>query len=237
MRFLVTRPDEDGATLAAILTAMGHEAVSAPLLTIRYEGEVEFPDQPWQAVIFTSANGVRALASRPQIARFRPLPVLAVGEASAEAARAAGFDRVEAAGGDVVTLVALALRRLTPQGGPLLHVAGRIVAGDLKGDLERRGFSVFRAPLYDAVVEDSLPQAAAAALAGGRLDGALFYSPRTARTFATLVRGEGLEGALSAVTAYCLSRAVAEALAGLGFAEIRIAETPSQPALLRLLGG
>ncbi|HEX7775905.1 MAG TPA: uroporphyrinogen-III synthase, partial [Parvibaculum sp.] len=121
-------------------------------------------------------------------------------------------------------------------GGPLLHVAGSAVAGDLQGDLEARGFSVARVVLYAAEAATVLPEAAASALKAGRIDGALFHSPRTAASFAALVRSARLEGALSGVTAYCLSAAVAEALAGLPFAAVEAAASPDQTALLALLG-
>jgi uroporphyrinogen-III synthase len=233
MRLLVTRPDEDAGALIAELAALGHQAVAAPLLSIHALGDADIPQAHYRALLVTSANGVRALGRHK--ARLLPLKVFAVGDATAEAARAAGFADVEAAGGDVVSLAALIVRRLAPEGAPLLHVAGSIVAGDLKGDLEARGFSVIRAVLYEAVTAARLPACAAEELRAGRLDGVLLYSPRTARTFARLVRDEGAEGSLSRVTAYCLSQAVAEALAGLPLAGIRVAAAPDQSSLLGLI--
>lgn len=235
MRLLVTRPDEDAGALIATLAALGHDAVAAPLLSIRALDDADIPQAAYRALLVTSANGVRVLGRHKE--RLLGLKVFAVGEASAEAVRAAGFADVEAAGGDVVSLAALIVRRLTPEGGPLLHIAGSVVAGDLKGDLEARGFSVTRAVLYEAITSSRLPERAADELRAGRLDGVLLYSPRTARTFAQLVRDEGVEGSLSRVTAYCLSQAVAEALAGLPLAAIRVAAAPDQSSLLGLIEG
>lgn len=235
MRLLVTRPEEDAGALIAQLEALGHEAMAAPLLSIRALDDAEIPQAPYRALLVTSANGVRSLGGHK--AGLLALKVFAVGEASAEAARAAGFADVEAAGGDVVSLAALIVRRLAPEGGPLLHVGGSVVAGDLKGDLEARGFSVTRAVLYEAVTPPRLPARAADALRAGRLEGVLLYSPRTARTFAHLVRSEGVEASLSRVTAYCLSQAVAEALAGLPLAGVRVAAAPDQLSLLGTIEG
>jgi uroporphyrinogen-III synthase len=235
VRLLVTRPGEDAPSLVAALETMGHEVVTAPLLTIRFEQAPVIPEKDYQAVLITSANGARALAGRPELTRLRSLPVLAVGEASAEAAREAGFMRCEPAEGDVGALAALVRRRLTPQGGPLLHIAGSITAGDLRGDLAADGFEVERAVLYEAVAASHLPCAAARALRAGELDGALFYSPRTARSFATLIREAGLEQTLRPLAAYCLSAAVAGALRDLPFRTVSVADEPSQAAMLRLL--
>ncbi|MGB3811346.1 MAG: uroporphyrinogen-III synthase [Parvibaculum sp.] len=235
MRLLVTRPDEDAAPLIAALHARGHETVAAPLLDIRFLPPPVIPSASWQAILVTSANGVRALAHHPEAARLRAFRVIAVGEASGEAVRAAGFKDVECAEGDVISLAALVLRRLAPAAGPLLHIAGSVTAGDLKGDLEARGFSVERIVLYEAVTSQTLPQSARAALEVRGVDGVLLYSPRTARTFATLVREAGLATFLSGVTGYCLSQAVADALAGLPFAELAVAAAPSQAELLKLI--
>ncbi|MBO6669631.1 uroporphyrinogen-III synthase [Parvibaculum sp.] len=235
MRFLVTRPEEDSAPLADALSALGHEAVLAPLLDIRFLEDAELPEAAWQALLVTSANGVRALARHDHAASLLSLPILAVGPASADAARAAGFAQVEAAGGDVNSLAEHVAKSLDPKAGPLLHVAGSAVAGDLAGMLEERGFSVTRAVLYDARLASELPEIARAALEAGSLDGVLLYSPRTARAFASLVRKAGLEARVKGLAAYCLSAAVADALDDLPGLTVKIARAPDQAALIALL--
>jgi len=235
MRLLVIRPEQDAAELARLLAERGHEAMVAPVMSVRFLDDAELPARAWQALLVTSANGARALARHAQAAVLRDVRVLAVGPASARAMRDAGFRRVEAAGGDADALAALARRDLSPDGGPLLHVAGTIVAGDLKGALAAHGFEVERVALYEAEAADRLPETARAALAGGGMDGVLLHSPRTARIFASLVRAAGLEAALARMTAFCLSQAVAEALGGTNFLTVKIAARPEQAALLDLL--
>lgn len=235
MRLLVTRPEEDSAPLADALSALGHEAVLAPLLDIRFLEDAELPEAAWQALLVTSANGVRALVRHDHAASLLSLPVLAVGPASADAARAAGFVKVEAAGGDVGSLAEHVGKALDPAAGPLLHVAGSAVAGDLAGMLEARGFSVTRAVLYEARLASALPEAARAALEEGTLDGVLLYSPRTARAFASLVRKAGLEARVTGLAAFCLSQAVADALDDLPGLTVKIAREPDQAALIALL--
>ncbi len=236
MRLLVTRPDEDAHALLNKLEAMGHRALAAPLLTIHRLPDVALPQGDWQALLVTSANGVRALAQHPDAARFMAVPVCAVGDASAAAARAAGFARVSAATGDVEGLRALVVRELKPEGGSLLHVAGSVVAGDLKGALESHGFRVERVVLYEAMVADHLPEGARETIVAGEVDGVLLYSPRTAATFAALIKAAGLGDHMRGLRAYCLSEAVAAALGGLAFAGVDVASEPAQEALLALLG-
>jgi len=232
VRVLLTRPDMDSRAVADVLAARGIEAVLAPLLSIAPVANAELDLDGAQAVLVTSANGARALAdATPR----RDLTVLAVGRGSADAARDAGFERVESADGDVAALAALARVRCDPAAGALVHVSGSVSAGDLAGVLGAAGFEVRRAVLYCATPATTLPEAARQALRAGWLDAALFYSPRTAATFAALVTDAGVEEACKSVDALCLSAAVADALFPLPFAAVKVATRPDQDALLTLL--
>src|SRR5438105_9316645 len=172
VRALVTRPRAEAAGLAEALMARGIEAIVEPLLDIHYR-EGPSPDLAGvQAVLCTSANGVRALA---RLSGERQLPLLAVGEASAARARAEGFADVASAGGNVDELVRLACERLHPDAGRLLHVAGSDVAGDLAGELRGAGFAVERAVLYEARPAAGLSPATVHALAAGLIDFTLFF--------------------------------------------------------------
>ncbi len=240
MRLLVTRPEADAGKLMAALAGNGHEAVLAPLMEIDFHDDAELPVRDWQAILVTSANGVRALAARSEAATMKAVPVLAVGHASAEAARAAGFSHVRSAAGDVEALADLVSAELSPDAGPLLHVAGSVTAGDLQVMLGVKGFEVVRAVLYEARPVRFLPDVAHAALEARDVDGVLLYSPRTARLFMTLVHEAGLDGALAGVEAFCLSGAVAADAVGRDgegalFRRVHVAERPEQPALIELV--
>jgi uroporphyrinogen-III synthase len=229
MQALITRPLKDAAKLAAALAARGVTAVSEPLLAIRPRADAEVALAGVQAVLLTSANGARAFA---RVAARHDLTILAVGDATAEAARTLGFDDVASAGGDVEDLAALAVARLDPQEGALLHVAGSVVAGDLAGRLAAAGFRVRRAILYDAEPATALSAATVSALRQQRFAAAFFFSPRTAAHFVTLARAAALDEACRHVAAFALSPAVATALSPLGWAQIGVAAAPKQAALL-----
>src|SRR5262249_53509748 len=169
-----------------------------------------------QARLFPSANGVRSfagLAGGRDLPGWRELPAFAVGNATAAAARSAGFRRVESAAGDVAALAKLAVERLDPKAGALFHAAGSAVAGDLAGLLEQAGFTLRREMLYEARPAEQLSPATVTDLANGRFDLVLFFSPRTAATFVALARsaGEGVVAGCGKAAALCLSPAVATA--------------------------
>lgn len=234
MRVLLTRPRPDAEAFAEALAARGHEALIEPLLEITLAAPSALPPEldAFQALLITSANGLRAFAA---LTERRDLPVFAVGPASAEAATAAGFARVESAAGDVEALAHMVRARLSPKDGVLLHAAGTVQAGDLKGELEAAGFTVTRAVLYTAEAATRLSDAARAALRAGRVDAVALFSPRTAETFVALLREAGLAEATRPLRALCLSAAVAAKLEGLGWAAVEVAARPENEALLALL--
>ena len=229
MLALITRPAEDTGPLAALLAARGVVAVSEPLLAIRRIAGAAPDLDGVQAVLFTSANGARAFAAA---AARRDLPVLAVGEATAEAARLLGFGEVVSAGGAVEALAALAADRLDPGGGALLHAAGSVVAGDLAALLAAGGFRVRRAVLYAADPVAALSPGTAATLRERRIAAAFFFSPRTAAHFVTLARAVRLDETCDTVTAFSLSPAVARELAPIAWARSVVAASPDQAAML-----
>lgn len=224
MTVWVTRAEPGASATAARLVARGREPLVAPLLAI---APLPFPALPTEvgALAFTSRNGVAALAGRPELARLRSLPAFAVGEATAEAARALGFTEVVSAGGDVAALSALIARRQAGLGGPVLHPAARERAGELLG-LDPPAQVV---PVYQAL---ELPLPEAAASAWSRLDAVLVHSPRAARALARAAAGRDL----SRLTAVCISAAAAAPLAGGAWRGVRVAERPDEAALLARLG-
>jgi uroporphyrinogen-III synthase len=227
LRALVTRPRHEAATLAALLAERDIDAVIEPMIDI-VNRTASLPDLGnVRAILCTSANGVRALA---RVSSERGAPVFAVGDATARAALAAGFDRVESAGGDVEDLARLVTTRLRPAEGRLLHVAGSEVAGDLAGRLAVAGFAVDRAALYEARAATTLTPETAELIDRGEIDLALFFSPRSATIFARLAAR--VAAGLSAVTAISISTAADAALGDLPFRERLIAAAPTQVALL-----
>jgi uroporphyrinogen-III synthase len=233
VRLLLTRPEPDAQRTAAALRAQGHDAIIAPLLHIAAASDAPLGSGPWAAILITSANAAHAVATHSAVAQLHSLPVFAVGQRSAHAMAAAGFTDVTCADGDVGDLAHLVVARLKP-GTALLYLAGEDRSGDLAGDLGARGFAVHTAIIYRAVVAASLPRVAADALKGG-LDGVLHFSRRSAQAFVDAARATDMFEAALRPVHYCLSTQVAEPLAAAGAADIRIAPSPAEAALIALI--
>ena len=230
MRVLVTRPEPEATRTAALLAERGHLAHTAPLARI----ELLDTDLPAPAavdvVLLTSANAVPALHA------FRHLPVYAVGDATAAAARAAGAASVVSADGDWVRLASvLAGPSGPPAGSRLLHLSGTLTGGDLAGATGAAGFDYRRCPVYTLHPVPWLEPSTLRLLARGELDAALFLSPAHATIWRSLIRRAAAETHLFPIRAVCLSQAVARPLRELAWLSVEAATSPTLPALIHRL--
>ena len=96
----ITRARPAAEATAARVTALGFESLVDPLLAVEaLDADIDLAQA--KALAFTSGNGVEAFA---RLSDERALPVFAVGRATAQAAKAAGFISVASADGDVEAL-------------------------------------------------------------------------------------------------------------------------------------
>jgi uroporphyrinogen-III synthase len=232
VRLLVTRPEPDGERTGAALRARGHDVVLAPLLRMEPVA-CDIADADYGAVVMTSANAARAIATHPRRDALISLPAFTVGDRSAQAARAAGFGDVRSADGDKAALVAL-IRAQYADRRPLLYLAGEERAGEL--DPAAVGAPVEMVVIYRAVAVERFPREIAAALGNGALDGVLHFSRRTAEAYLACATHAGIRDRALALAHFCLSPQVAEQLAAAGASAIRIASRPDEAAMLELIG-
>ena len=223
----MTRPEPGASATAARLRDAGWQPVVAPFLAVRpMRVALPRPDQ-LQAVVVASGNAV-ALPTP-----FHALPLLAVGNATAARARAAGFSTVHSADGDAQALAALAGRLLDPARGPVLLAAGRGQGTLLERALNRDGFTVKRRAVYSSTHVGRFPGSAADAIAGG-LHAAVFFSAETARAFARLLPAS-LRPYLGGTEAAVIGPGAAQALRHLPWRALRVAVRPTQDEVLALL--
>lgn len=234
MRVLVTRPEPDAHDEVEELAARGHEGIVSPLLVIEQVKEVALDLDGAQALIVTSRNALRALSKHHALDAARALPLFAVGGTTAQGARELGFAKVIEGPGNGAGLAELIVAKIEPSAGRLVHLAGDALAFDLKSALQARGFSVSAPVLYRAVPATELTAAALRSIKDGKLDGVILMSPRTAKTFLALLERHGTVTQAKRLVCYCISEAVAEMLAPLGF-RVRVAAHKRAEDVLALL--
>jgi uroporphyrinogen-III synthase len=201
---VVLRPEPGNAATATRVEQAGLVALRLPLFCVAAVAWTVPDPAQFDALLLTSANAVRH--GGEGLARLRELPVVAVGEATARAARAAGFTVLLTGSGDAASVTAATT-------GRLLHLAGRehhAVAGAMT-----------------IVVYATEPLPVDGSLFAGSV--ALVHSARAAARLAAIVEGEARESIVIAA----LSPAVAAA-AGDGWRAVEASDMPRDEALVAL---
>ena len=216
---LVLRPQPGAAETARKIETAGFEPVVAPLFVIR-QLAWDAPDpRNLEAVLLTSANAPREAGA--QLAAFTSLPCYAVGDATAEAARIAGFTDLRVGSGDGAATLALMVQDHVSSA---LHLCGR----DHR-PLVHDGLTIDRRIVYSSEPAGELPKEAKEGLGRGAV--ALLHSPRAATLFAQLVDAAGI--GRSSIRLAAISPAAAAA-AGTGWQASLSAAHPRDDALLEL---
>jgi len=211
---LIVRPEPGASATAARARALGLDPIVAPLFTV-CPLEWKLPPSRFDAVLLTSANAARH--GGEGLRAYANLPCYAVGEATAEAARAAGFRDVRVGTSDVAAITEM----MVADGVRFaFHPHGRHHVAFPELGVGGVGITV-----YEAEAADALPDAANEALATGAL--ALVHSPRAGALLAELVEDRARVGIAA------ISQAAASA-AGSGWRECHVAAAPRDEALLEL---
>ena len=220
-RVWITRTQPGADATASRLRQMGWEPVVVPLLEVRaINGAMNSAPAPDEiaCLALTSPNTIDTI--RGDLAAYRDVPTFAVGDATAECARNAGLTNVQSAKGDIQALARLIASQI--KGGTVFAPGAQEPAGDLPALLPT--LKVIRLAVYETVPTD--------ADAPDAIDAILIHSPRAARLLAKQMQGQSGTNA-RVVT---ISKAAAAPLRDIFAAEIHIAVTPDEDAVLRTLG-
>jgi uroporphyrinogen-III synthase len=239
MAVLVTRPQPDDEATAAALRARGFAVLTAPMLRFEPVAFRDDEDARYGAIIVTSANALRGLTPHIKASRLLKLPLFAVGERTAAAARGVGFENVIAADGDASRLRDLVLAGVKAKElkktSPLLYLAGADLARDLSGELGERGFTVITHTTYRMAPVSGLPRETSEAFAANRIEAVLHYSRRSARAFLEAARSAGVEISALAIPQCCISDSVAAVVRDAGATQVLVAASPDENALFGAL--
>lgn len=205
----VLRPEPGASATVERARERGLRAIAAPLFEIERVGWEAPEAGRFDGLLLTSTQAVRCAGEK--LNDYRVLKVFAVGEATADAARQAGFDIAVTGEGGVEELL-----DCVDAGLCLLHLCGedRMSFGDRRQSIIQR--IVYRSR------EIRMPD-----LGGIERSVALIHSPRAARRLAELVRSRG------SISIAAISTAAASA-AGSGWECVEAASRPTDDALLAL---
>lgn len=231
-KIIILRPKDDCADYIAQIEAMGYEAIAEEILSVSHTGEPLPEIAPDAALVFTSANGVRAFAA---LSPERSYPVFTVGHNSAEAAQEAGFTLVESAGGKAEDLVGLLLERSKTGLKNVFYVRGADVSADIGIILSKNGINTQEYIAYRADLAENISIQCLKSLKNRDVKAVMAFSARGAAHFASLVRQYGRETALKTAQALCIGEGVLESFRDLPFKEVVVAPTPDRYGMMSLL--
>ena len=153
------------------------------------------------------------------------------------AASEIGFADVKVGGGDAAALAELVGGAFNPKQGTILYPAAEEPAADLEGMLSSQGFSVLQVNAYRSVPATEFSAECRAAIEKREIDGAVFFSRRTAAAFRDIAKSSKLVEQLQGTAFYCLSEQIAKPLRHFGDGNTHVAPTPDAESLFALLDG
>ena len=226
---LVTRPVDRAQATARLLRRSGFSAILAPALSV--EPLDHPPPENWRDCAAVIATSPRAFLA-PVPAALCERPLFAVGERTAAAARRAGFATVTVGPADGRALAAHLLAAAVA--GPFLYLAGEKRNPTLERRLAQAGRRIRVWARYRTMPRPAMPGHAYSRLAGGGINGVLFYSARTAAAFRAWLDG-ALISTLGRIQAWGLSERTLTPVRDLPWAACLAVEHPRENALLRAL--
>ncbi len=234
---LITRPSVDAARTAERAQSLGLGSRICPLLEIEPVDLGGLRVHGAQASVFTSANGVRAVAASSVLRDLVGLPAFAVGPTTAHLMKQAGFIDVRQGGGNATALTALIRKETNAVMGRLFYFAGRVHSPAMAAELTSAGFAVETIIAYDAAPSQAGVDALSAHLNSYQHaeEAVLLYSPRAATIFSDTVLSGQLGSALISRWAFSLSDAVRQPITNLPFKRSLVSSDQNERALFSLI--
>lgn len=222
---LITRTEPGASRLAGQLQSQGYETIKSPLLEIRQRPLPPVNTEGMQALLITSRHALAASDA------YKHLPLLVVGSATAEAAKAQGFN-VMLCAPDATQLTTEISSELNPSAGTVLYLSGNCISMDFPHTLP--DFTFQHEVVYDAMPLP-LSEEACAALKQETITDILLMSAHTARNFCADLQRLSLTDRLTNIRLHCLSPTIAKQVDTLPCKAVLTAADPTEAELLKLL--
>lgn len=233
-RVLVTRSRGAAAATARRIATLGHDPVILPLSRIvALACPVPAGSSRFDAVAVTSANALRH-AGAALLDRLAGLPCIAVGAATARAAREAGFADVSNADGDVSDVLVL-MQGSLPQGARIAYPCGRVRRPDLEAGARRAGFEIVALETYGTEKVSYSTQELKSIIGIEPIDDVLVYSANGAMAANALLGDVNFTHHFENTRILCISERAAVPLSPRHGQTMAVAARPDEDALLALL--
>jgi uroporphyrinogen-III synthase len=229
---LVTRPQPGATRTSERLLCHGFLPLLLPLTEI-VPLAVKKPGGRFKAVAVTSASALRE-ASSLALQPLLDLPCFVVGEATAAAARARGFETVTTGDGDGASLAQTVVEELCP-GDRIVYLTGRVRAPDFEHALRKSNIHFRTMMAYDTVSVSYTTDFLVNFFSKGKIDRCLLYSRWGAEEYMHLIGHSEIAHHFDKTSIFCLSDRIADVLTGVDEALIHVAYKPDEDSLFDLM--
>ena len=209
MHIVITRPKEDSLYLIENLIKLGHEVTHLPVIKIEKLETKKIDLLNYQAVIFTSSNGIRFM----NIEKFNSkIKCFCVGKATEFTAKQAGFVNTYTSEGTVDSLIELTIRTLNSKTEKLLYLSSEFISRDLDKDLINAGYSVDRISNYTSILVEVIDKKTLDFFEKKPPDVIFIYSSKSAKNLFNLINKYSLLNVVTQSNLMCISEKVLSVL-------------------------
>ena len=185
MHILLTRPLDDCSEMILRFKSLGHQVSHLPLLNVDKTNYNEINFSEFKGLIFTSGNAVKFL----DIKKIdKKVLCFCVGNATEKKARAAGFQNVITAEGNVENLKELILQNFDKKNGKLIYVSGETISIDLDQQLIKEGYDIKRIINYRTYHNEKFDKNFVKTLNANIPDIVYIYSTNSALSFLNFIK-------------------------------------------------
>lgn len=237
--FLLIRPLHDALLTAQKLRQCSYEVFIEPLLYIRsYSIKDVFlcdhqkiylnnHDLVYTGLLITSSN---ALYSIKKSLICRDIPIIIVGEKSAQLARNHGFMNILYIGHNIQEILAYMITYYANNN--FIYLSGLDITTDITAVLKHKAnITIKRIIVYRAVAKATFSKKCIASIIDKKITEVLFYSLRTAQIFHSITQKNSLNAFLQGMSAYSLSNKITNYLASFPYKNIHTALQPNADSL------
>ena len=240
---VITRPEEQAAEFARLLSAEGARVILFPTIRIVPPASWEILDralgnlESYDWIIFTSANGVKHFFRRLRetgrdVRDLKGIRVCTIGPATAAAVEGMGI-RVDIVPGEYISEgVVRAFRDVDLKGKRVLLPRAQEARDVIPEGLSKLGASVDVVTVYATVRSESRKEELQSLLDAGKVDVVTFTSPSTVNNFREIMGGAALP---ETVRIACIGPVTAAAAKKLGFTVHIYQEEFTIPGMVKAL--
>ena len=205
MHIVITRPKEDSLYLMENLIKLGHEVTHLPVIKIEKLETKKIDLLNYQAVIFTSSNGIRFM----NIEKFNSkIKCFCVGSSTEFTAKQIGFLNTYTSEGTVDSLIELIIRTLNNKSEKLLYLSSEFISKDLDKDLINAGYLVDRISNYTSIAVEEIDKKTLDFFVKKPPDVIFIYSSKSAKNLFNLVNKYSLLNVVTQSNLMCISEKV-----------------------------